>query len=306
MAAITLADGIVLDINPIFQKKFEFIKVKITEAILGDLPDIELQVKCDEDITKVLEEITGKLTNADGFTIDFVGYVYSISYVNDVCTIKILGVKPSFVRVLNTTKFTSLPNAIKGLYPGKIESNTESDLLNEINIFQMNETNYHLCKKCALAYKKDTVYGFALGSLRFHDLNNWVSKFKLAAKIDLNQLTSPELTNPKLYEQKTKIVDYSSGNDPNHKYVRFYDKLIPLNNEYVDLIGNYIYNQKFSTMKNIANYDLRELPPLQLTDGVEIVNIDATIKRCFITNKVSDMDFNRVIISYTIQSIDPL
>lgn len=307
MAVVELANGHKISISPIFDKSFELIKVVLKESAFGDLPDITLTIRCDEDIVQVLDEVKGSLINPDGFAINFVGYVYSLDFANYISTIKILAVDKKFTRESNINKWTSVPNAIKSLYPGKIISNTDSDLLNSIDIYQKNISDYNLCNKLAWSYKKDTVFGFALGSLRFHDLNNWSSKYKMVVNIETGLVTPPELTQPKLYDKVTKFIDYSKGQDPNHSYIKFHNNILMANNDQRDLIGNYLYNKtKFDVLRNSGNYEVRTVLPIQVTDGVELVSKDNVIKKTFVSNIVINLDYNEVKVGYTLKSKDPL
>ena len=308
MPEIQYNNKCVLSISPITDQSFHFISFNIKESIFGELPELTLTVKTEKDICKLNDEITGVLINEEGYPTSFNGYVYSISYdgVNNKCVIKILCVKPDFVKKEQTNKFDSMNDAIKFLYPGKIESNAQSDLMNSMVIYQKNMTNYNLLKKCLHGYKENTIFGFAFGDLRLHDLSNWESKLTVGSLADIQPVDIPELTDPKLYHKESEDIDYSDGKDPNHKIIKFYDSYIPVNKEYEHFIKNTLYNQRFLTTKYIANYSTRELFPLNITDWVEVEDSKKQIKECFISSREINFEANKMNVSYTIQSINPI
>jgi hypothetical protein len=262
-------------------------------------------VKCDHDLVKISDVVEGKLINEDGFEFQIKGYVYAISYINNICVIKILCVDPSFLRTPHTNSFSSITDAINSLYPGDIEVNTQSDLLNDIPIYQIGESNYSLCTKLAKSFKKSTIFGYGLGSMRFNDLKNFESKYDFGAKVDLKEVTPPELNDPKLYNFDINFIDYSSGKDPNHVLVEFNNKVYPVNKKYQDLIGNYLFNSKLKVTKNIGNYELRYLPPVQICDGVTVQNRDLSIEKLFVSHREIMINYNELRVNLTLQSIEP-
>lgn len=306
MAELTFTGNVKLNITPIFDSRCMFISYLSKENILGELPQVELKIKCDEDVCNILDEVTGSLVDGNGNSTNWTGYVYSVSYLNNECTIKIIAAPIKFVRDKVTTSYSSITDTIKSLAPGDFISNTESDLLNDIKIYQLNESNYKLCTRCSAAFKKNSIFGYGLGSLRILDLSNLVSKADFGAKVDFNEIDYPELTDPTLYEFNTEFIDYSEGNDPNHTFVIFNDHLICVNTEYKDLIGNFMYNKRFKTTKNIANYKYNSLTPINICDCVTIENKDTNIKNCFVTSKITSIEYTKLTTSVSIQSIDPL
>ena len=308
MPEIKFGSGCLLEILPLFKEdnRFLFVACTIKESIFGGLPTITINAKTSKDLIDVSEEITGSLTNADAVKTTFEGYVYAVSTALDKCTIKIMCVRPDFIKKERVNKFNSMNEAIKGLYQGKIISNTESDLMNDMLIFQKDISNYNLIKKCLAGYKKNTIYGFSIGGLRINDLSNWKPKKTVVARLNIQPVDATKLTDPKLYHKDTEFIDYSDGKDSDHKIVKFYDQHVPVNSEYEDFVANIQYNSRFMTMKNITNYKTRELFDLDITDAVEVEDDQKRTKKCFVSSRIINFDYNKMQVDYTIQSIDPI
>jgi hypothetical protein len=103
----------------------------------------------------------------------------------------------------------------------------------------------------------------------------------------------------------TSYVDYSSGADPNHILIKYNSQYFPVNNEYKDLIANYIFNQRFTSAKNTSNYKMRELTPVKIADGVNVGNDDVTINECYVSSRVIQISLSSLEVSYTVKSINP-
>jgi hypothetical protein len=310
MAEMELGNKCKLEISPIFDKSFTFVEYNIKESILGELPEMNLILMTKENLCEVNDEITGHLTDQNENKTYFNGYVYSINFVNSKCEIKILCVKPKFVRVTQTNAFESMNSAIENLCPypkDQIISNTRSNLMDKMELHQTNMDNYHFLKKCLIGYKKNTIYGFALGSLRINDLSNWNPKYTIASLVNIMPLDASKLTNSKLYSEDSEIIDYSNTKDPYHEIVKFYDEHVPINKEYKFFIENVRYNSRFMTSKIITNYETRELFPFNITDSVNVEDTETSKKNCFITSrKIEFKGSSELHVFYTIQSINPL
>jgi len=187
--------------------------------------------------------------------------------------------------------------------------NAKYDLLNGITVYQKDMTNYNILKRCLSGYKKDTIYGFALGYLRLNDLSNWKLKsddYKFASKLNIQPTTASEQIDHKLYNKEVEVIDYSNGKDPNHKIIKFYDKYIPVNIEYEDLISNTIHNSRFSVMKDTVNYNAMELFSYGIADSVKVGDEDNPKSDCFISARTISFFSNGTLqVDYTIQSINP-
>lgn len=307
MALLKLVGGVNINIPAINDKECQFVSLETSESILGELPTATLKLRCDRDILNLLDSVTIKIDNSSGYSIVSNMYVYQISYLSNLYTVNLMVGTPDFTRKNFTGKFTNIKNAVNSLRYAELVTNSDTDLLNDIPIYQMSSTNYQLLTKLLKAWKKNTIFGYALDSIRINDLSNYQKKWEdFSMRINLTEIDAPALTEPKKYSQTTKFVEYSDGVDPNHSYVMFDSSYQPIDNEYRDLFANYLYNTKFATTKNVYNTSIRELVPVNITDGTEVGNKMTSIFKIFISARKMYFDMNTVKVDYTFRSIEPL
>lgn len=310
MAQLDLACGITLNISKIKDQDCHFLSFTSKESILGELPTIELRVHCDHDLVKLLDEIIVKIDNHNDYTIEGKFYVYAVSYLNNICDIKLMSGTPDYTRKTHSNKFTNIKNAVNSLYPqipNYIDKNTDTDLLNDIELFQVNTTDYKFLNRLLPGWKKDTIYGFSLDALRINDLNSFKYKWEeFAIKADLSEISPPQLTEPKLYSKETKFIDYSQGEDPNHSLIYYGDSYVAVNNEYRDLLANHTHNTQFNSTKNINNVSTRILVPVNITDGIRVTDLDANIHNIYVSSRSMHIQANTIDVNYTFKSMKPI
>ena len=306
-------DGSSFRIDKLFDEDIELLKVHIEEGLYGDIPDIVVNLKTDKELCKINQEFTGSLISKDGYTNKFKCFVYDITYNLNEMEIKFMCCLPKFTKDRVVTKYTTIDNAIQSTYQLDRLDDVKTDLLDFSDpwyIYQKNETNYHLCRRLCKSYKHNTVFGFLLSGLRFRDLLTWKPEVILRDKVDINLQSPSNWIHPKLYDQELKFVDYNSNvvefeKDPNHQFVEYYEDIIPVNNIYKELIGNFLFNQRLELSKNINEFQLKFLPVYQVGDFVKIPSEQIIFNNCFISHRIIDMTKADISVHYTIQSIDP-
>lgn len=319
MSRIEFENECSLDIHPIFddEEKFNkgthFIECSTKESILGSPPEIILIVKTTQDLCELNEEIEGIIIDEMGNPINFIGYVTSISSINDKCVIKILCAKPDFIREERQNKFSGMNSAIEGLYSGGrknivFREGSKSNLMDSMEIYQEDMTNHEMLKRLLLGYKTDTIFGFALGKLFINSLKPFKPlDIELSSLIESQPDTAPEFSNPKLYEKESKIIDYSEGKDESHKNVKFFNKHVSIDKSYEDFVANFAYNSRFlSSIKLSAKYTTRTLFPFNITDSVKLYNDALTMNNCFISSREIKFSYQKMEVFYTAQSINPI
>lgn len=311
--ALTTQQGITLSIDKLDNQKCQFVRFTSEEKMLGPLPTAEIVVRCDKDLINVLDEVVVKIDDAHGNSIEAKMYVYAIQYKKNAYTIKLMSQNPKFTREVHMNSFTNIKNAIESLYPGDQVTNTDTDLLNDIPIYQMRETDYKLTTRLLHGWKKNTIFGYALDGLRITDLSNYEFnpdyKDYFGTDQNFTLLNELELTSPKLYDQDTEFVDYSSDSetevDENHVYVAYDKQYIPVNKEYQDLIANIAYNSRFDTTKLTYAVTTRDLTPIAICEGVKLARNEETVEELFVSARNIMIDMNRTQVDYSLRSINP-
>ena len=302
MGVIDLNHKIKFSLEPIFSKKCVFISFKSTEKYLGAIPDITLEVACNEDLVKPLDKITGKVTSADGFSVNFQAYVYASSYANNRNIIRMLVCDEKFARNVVTTKYKSIDEALPACYPMDIVKNCTS-AIKGLNLFQENESNHAYLTRLLWGYKKDTIFGYSLGSVRLHDLNSYKHVYDFGNAENISPIQDTQWGNPKLFTDKVEIVEEFSR----HYVIKFNSSIIYVSKNYKELLSNYIYNQKFIySTKGEFEFTVDYLPPVMLTDGVRMVNKDAQMKEYYVNSRTLEFTYNYTKNTFGVSSLKPI
>jgi hypothetical protein len=303
----------VLKINELADEGIQFVSFELEESILGPLPKAKLVIRCKKDQIEDLTETIVTIIDDKGNQQEGSMYVYDLNYYDNQCTIKFLGCPTSFTRDTCVTKYSNIKNAVQSIYPGEVLSNVESDILDDVEIYQTNESNYKLCNKLLSSWRKDTIFGYCLDGLRLMDLSNYqpldVDIFSSGGSLKVTDPAS--LSRPKLYEKQLEFIDYSNGADPNHIYAKFDKMLVPINTEYKDLVSNLIYNKKFDSMATTVNYQTRFLAPVYLCDGLLIKGNEGdsvstfSTEEMFIGSKTIRFYDQKVEMDLALRSVNP-
>jgi hypothetical protein len=306
-------DGSVLDIKELFEKDIEMYSVNIKESLYGDLPELNVKFKTDDDtICKVNDRLTCSLKSGEGAEWKFNAFIYDQKYINNIMEIKTICWDQKFTKDKFTTKYTSIKNAIESTCFSEIignpDSATKSDIMDfkdPFYLYQRNETNYHFCTRLCKSYKYNTVFGYVLDGLIFVDLSSWKKDIELKDRSDISLVTPSTWTESKLFEEKVEYIDYSNGKDPNHVIVKFYEDMIPVNKEYKELVGNGLFNRKLYNSKNVNTFQMKYIPQFRVGQFAKIPSEQIRFNECFISERVVDFDKANVSVSFTIQSINP-
>lgn len=156
-------------------------RIHLFESLGGEIARGEMQLTfpiADESLKLVTEEKTGELFIEDqkdnGINYKIPVYIYERDYYKNILNIKFYCIKDyKFFVDRISVEYKDINEAITKLYPGypeTVDIRTESDINNNITIYQNDETNYSLCKRLAYSYKKNSVFSFGLEGFMLKDL----------------------------------------------------------------------------------------------------------------------------------------
>lgn len=302
-------------LNKLFDHDIEVHSLKITESLYGSVPTIELKFGCsdEEELPEIGEEFTGSLKTDSGYENKIQCYLYSVQKSLNHITMNFLCCKPKFMKDRVVTKYTSIDDAISSTWQLDRLDSVKTDILRFTNshyIYQRNDTNYNLCTKLSKSYKYNTVFGYTLSGIKFIDLNDVKNVGEMDEK-GMIALTQPSSwSDPKLYSLgDIKFIDYNNSpqfeSDGNHVMVNMYTDQIDTDNAYKDLIGNFLYNSKLGTTKNISSFKSNKLMDYQLGDFINIDSDQNNYQCNYLSKKIIEVNLGEVKVNYDFQSINP-
>ena len=246
-------------------------KIRLIESLGGEIAKGEAELTfpaVDESLELVTEERTGELfiedrkTNGVSYTIPV--YIYEREYYKNILNIKFYCIKDyKFFTDRISIEYNDINDAINKIYPGNIDIRTESDINNNIVIYQNDETNYSLCKRLAYSYKKKSVFSFGFEGFMLKDLigTNSIGKDENsvemiyygnlnAANTDLYKLNYEKTINTvpfNPWENKDDSAtkeDYTDLQPKNCRAIIDYTNYTIVRSDYYQLIDNSLYNRR--------------------------------------------------------------
>lgn len=314
MKVVKCNDGSIFYVSELFDKEFEIISIKIEERLFGDIPTIDIKLRCNEQPCQVDDLVKGYLISKDGLKTEFSGFVYTVEYMNNELTAKILCCSPDFVKNKFVTKYTTIDNAIESTSQmARIDNPLiKTDLLDFQDpwyIYQKNITNYKLCTKLCTAYKHNTIFGYLMNGLLFKDLANWTPEIEATDRDQINLTNPTSWQKPKMYDQQMNFTDYNSKTpeyevDENHTFVTQYETIIPTNVPYKELIGNFVYNQRLANSQNTNNFKQTFISDWSVGQFIKIKSPQINFKNCFISARTINISKALPQVEFTIKSIE--
>lgn len=307
------SDGSKFIVNELDNTPCEFHKVEISEECWGGLPTIKLAFKYSQLPVKLNQKLSGSMITEKGNKTTFDGYVHNVTFNNDEGLITVICTKQDFINNKFTTYYSNIDNAINSTWGRNRIDSIKSDILKfgeNCRLHQMDETNYHFCNRCCQSYLHKAVYCYRFDGLKFTDLNNWKSEVVLNDRSEAKIVSTNAWEAPRTFSQdlssedpNTSVVEFEQ--DPNHVYVRCDEGLIPVDKEYRDLIGNYLYNQRLIDTPHQVTWSLRYLSEMKCGDMIKINSKFVNYRNSYISSRSIIYDHTNVVENITTKSIDP-
>jgi hypothetical protein len=200
-------------------------------------------------------------------------------------------------------EWSDIGDALNSLYPGKKDIRCDSDINNQIKIFQSGESNYSLAKKLASSYKKKSIFCFGLEGFLLKDLIGTDSTgqkepyWTIAGESGVAQL-SPYTFN---YDYKTYKEnkdsweeDYSDVISENLRTQILDNRYNIVHKDYSQLLDNYSYNKNLMGNRMYNTFRIVQpntLPKYKIGDVVKYKRMSEDTWMPITTFLVSRMDF---------------
>jgi hypothetical protein len=310
-------------INNLFELNIDIHNIKITESLFGDIPTIELQFNCDPDDLKdykINKVLTGTLTSPDGFTNTINGFIYKLTLDLNEVTMGIMNCDPEFTKNKVVSKYLKIDNAVDSTWKrGRYIERKRPQVKTDINfaddglhsIYQRMESNYTFCNRLCRSYKHNTVYGFLFDGLRFLDLDNLgTEECEVHDQSGWKLMNPPQWSDSKFYDNDVDYIDYNHKSpeyelDPNHTIVSLYGRQVVVDSIYKELVGNFLYNDRLSHSKQVANFKCHYLDKVQVGDYFKLKSKQIEFNDVFLSKRIIEFRESSTEVSYEVRSIKP-
>lgn len=289
--------GISVKFKPWEEKGYLVASLHMFECLGGDIAygDLELWFPDTDDASELItEEQTGTIELSDnkenGITYKVPIFINSRSFFGNIMRLKFTCVSDkSFFTNRISLEHTDIGTAIKDLYPDKkrVDIRTESDVNNNIPIYQTDETNYSLLKRLALSYKRDSVFTFGFEGFMLKDTvginsigkNEKSFNFEFTGQLDMdntemyklsyNQYLNANPFNP--WEDKDVAAtkkDYTDLQPINCRALIDYTTYSIMGTDYYQLQNNYNYNTNFVNSNYYTSFSITgvDMPTYKIGD----------------------------------------
>lgn len=264
--------GISASLSPWEDKGYYIASLHIFECLGGELAHGEAElwfVDSDESMELVTEENTGEIelkdTKENGLTFKIPIFIDSRSFFGNILKIKFTCIKDkSFYTDRISLEHKDINSAIKDTYPGNIDIRTDSDINNNIPIYQTDETNYSLCKRLAYSFKRDSIFSFGMEGFMIKDtvgINSFGKdenscNLELKGMLDMDNTDMYELNYNRIlnttpfnpWEDKDESAtqkDYTDLQPVNCRSLINYTSYSIVGTDYYQLQNNYNYNYNY-------------------------------------------------------------
>ena len=299
---VELTTGSTLSIEPLFSRSdFIFNKFILRESIGGSLPDIFVELRVNEDCCQLGDVLQFKIVNETGWCNKFDAYIYQLEYVNTVLSLHLTACNPEFVRDIHTLTYKGIDESIRGSYKSDIDSNVDTNINQELDIYQCNETNYDFLNNIMYGYRKDIIWGYSAGKLVIRDLRNWTEEYKLDRQEELHIIDSQKITDPKKLSYDIEVLEQFT----NFTKIKFGKDIVDVDNRYLDLIENRVHNSKYGEFKSGYKFKTRFIPPLIICTNVSVYSDETNVENCFVTSREISVHNGVFICNFNVSSIKP-
>lgn len=308
MSSYKSSNGVTINFTPWFDSGYRFTELHIVEELGGKIPGGTMKLELDgskESLDLLLNQYTGLITLEDENT----GAIYNIDifitsreFFNNILNISFVCIKDKkfFTELLSST-WNDITKAITSIYPGKTDIRVESDVNNNIELFQNCETNYDFCKRLAYSYKHNIVFSFGFEGFMLKEIigksdskGNMEPSIKLLGGNTITNSTPYNLNyNKKIYnipsnpwedfEDATTKKDYTDKQAINCRTISSYSDYLIVRTEYYRLVDNYLYNKRFMECNMFTSFRTvsTSIPEYKIGDTVYYNRVDQESKYPF-------------------------
>lgn len=161
-------NGCSVEIKPFMDYSFSFKKLKLHEAIGGSIAQgtVDFEFPNNEISTDLIAStnyLNIRLEQSEGSIYNINALIVSKKIIDNQVTLDFSCIKDmSFISETLSLEFTDINEAIEYSYQGHKDIRCESDLSNDLNLIQFQETSHNFCTRIAKSFKYDSLFAFGL------------------------------------------------------------------------------------------------------------------------------------------------
>lgn len=313
----TSPNGVVIDIQPFMSSGWKFTRLWMSEVVGGKIAEGEISLQAVGDdrsmelVTKT-HYITISMKSPEGgvYYNSIKGFITTRSWTQNALDIKFLCIPDhKFFSEPLITLQTDPTDALKQLW-GKENQDSlhircKSDINNEVSLQQLGESNYKICKKLALSFKKNSIFCFGLEGFMIKDILGIDSQGReepadlILGDGQVNQTSGYNLNyNYKIYKQVEnpwEDEEYSGKKQTGLvTALTIDDEYYLVSPSHFGFLSNYVHNRnlmesRFYTSLTVVTPDA--LPKFKIGDTVKYKRSTEKNTNPFMTYFVSKMTY---------------
>jgi hypothetical protein len=307
----TSSGGVEVGIWPFFDTGYKLRKLTMSECLGGIIGSGHISLyhdASDEALELVTDQYTLQIdlvdTKEGGVSYEIPAFITTKKFMKNTLEIEFLCVPgKEFFADVAILEWSDIGDALNSLYPGKKDIRCESDINNQIKIFQSGESNYTLAKTLAYSYKKKSIFCFGLEGFLLKDLIGTDSTgqkepyWMVAGESTVAQMEPYKLN----YDYKTYKEnrdpweeDYSDVMSENLRAQILDNEYTIIHKDYAQLIDNYNFNTNLMDTRMYNSFSITQansLPVFKIGDVVKYRRMSEKSWMPITTFLVSQMDF---------------
>ena len=287
MSAVKNSSGISIEFTPWTDHGFVVDSLHMYEKIGGELGMGTLELifpESPENNELITEEQGGLITIEDtkesGVSYSIPIFITERHYFKNTVTLKFVCCedKKFFMDPISIT-YSDIGNALSTLYPGNKDIRTDSDVNNNVEVYQINETDMDFCTTLAYSYKRNAIFAYGWAGFMIKDLVGINSQGKDENNNELYIVGQGFMENANPYSlnynkyllyEPQDLWEGKEEKPVNLGSIKNYNDYIITGTDYYKLHENRMYNQRLMNSNLYTSFIIvgADIPDYKLGDIV--------------------------------------
>lgn len=295
MAKYESPEGIIVDVDPFLSSGYRFLKLHLYEVLGGKLANgvielVHLGSDSALELITTTHKFTIKIDIRDGLNYEIPCFIVNKKYLKNYLTLEFVCIedKKFFTEPLSLD-YPDITTALNSVYPGKIDLRCESDINNEVKVYQNGETSYDFCTRLSYSFKQKTVFSYSWDGFMLKEIPGIDSSGKQEPSMGIilpggafqcdpyNLNYDKRLFYPPLDAWETE--DYSEApKSTGINSMYDFDGYYLVAADHKQLLDNYLYNRRFMNTPLYTSFRIvcTEWPKYKIGDIITLRRLDET------------------------------
>lgn len=159
--------GITIEIDPFLTSSvYRFTKLHLYEVLGGEIASGTVDLENDGseaalELVTTVYNFTIKIDIKEGFSYEIPCFITNKRYLKNYLSLDFVCLKDKkFITQPLSLDYPDITTALNSVYPGKIDLRCESDINNEVKIYQSGEISHSFCTRLAYSFKHKTIFSY--------------------------------------------------------------------------------------------------------------------------------------------------